>query len=82
MELLSVNIRIPALENSYEFLIPSGMSVQNAQYLIVNILRSEYGISGNYDTLTLFSLSDGLALRLECSFEQLGITNGQKLIFM
>lgn len=80
MEKVAVTVRIPALDGSYEFLVPESMSVGDAQNLMVRILESEYGVSGNIVDLMLFDLSDGEVLRRECSFKQLGISDGKKLL--
>ena len=82
MEKISININIPAIGNRYEFLVPDSMSIQDAQNLIIRILSSEYGISKNNTDLMLFDLKDNLALRLECSFSQLGISDGARLLLI
>lgn len=82
MEKISVTVRIPALENSYDFLVPGNMSVKNVQQLMVRILSSEYGVLENSSDAMLFDTEDGKALRLECSLTQLGILDGSELILM
>ena len=69
-EKISITVNVPALGNIYNFIVPDSMSIQNAQHLMIRILSSEY------DT------NDGTALRLECSFAQLGISDGAKLLLM
>ena len=75
-EKISITVNVPALGNIYNFIVPDSMSIQNAQHLMIRILSSEYGISERSDT------NDGTALRLECSFAQLGISDGAKLLLM
>lgn len=82
MEKISITVRIPALDNTYDFIVPNNMSVQNIQNLIVKILSSEYGISTTNNDVMLFDTSDNKALRLECSFAQLGISDGAKLLML
>lgn len=82
MEKISITVRIPALGNTYDFIIPDNMSVQNVQNLIVKILSSEYGISNTTNNVMLFDMSDNKALRLECSFAQLGVSHGAKLLML
>ena len=82
MEKISININIPAIGNTYEFMVPDSMSIQDAQNLIIRILSSEYGISKNNTDLMLFDLKDNLALRLECSFSQLGLSDGARLLLI
>ena len=82
MEKISISINIPAIGNTYEFMMPDSMTIQDAQNLIIRILSSEYGISKNNKDLMLFDLKDNLALRLECSFSQLGISDGARLLLI
>ncbi len=82
MERISISVKIPALDGTYDFLVPNNMSVRNAQNLMIKILNSEYGISDRGADATLFDMSDNTALRLECSFAQLGIPDGAKLILI
>ena len=82
MEKISITVRIPALDNTYDFIVPNNMSVQNIQNLIVKILSSEYGISTTNNDVMLFDTSDNKALRLECSFARLGISDGAKLLML
>ena len=73
MEKISITVKIPALDSTYDFIVPNNMSVKNAQNLMIRILNSEYGISDKSADAMLFDTSDNTALRLECSFAQLGI---------
>jgi len=82
MEKISITVKIPALGNTYDFIVPNNMSVRNAQNLMIRILNSEYGISDVNTDVMLFDLSDNAALRLECSFAQLGISDGAKLLMI
>lgn len=82
MEKISISIHIPAIGNTYDFMVPDNMSVQDVQSLIIRILNSEYGISKNSTDVMLFDTKDNLALRLECSFAQLGISDGAKLLLI
>jgi len=82
LEKISVTVKIPALNDTYEFIIPNNMSVRNVQNLIIRILNSEYGISDKSSDVMLFDMNDNTALRLECSFSQLGISDGAKLLLI
>ena len=82
MEKISISVRIPALDNTYEFIVPRNMSIKDAQNLMIKILNSEYGISNANTDVILFDLNDNAALRLECSFAQLGISDGAKLLMI
>lgn len=81
-EKISITVNVPALGNIYNFIVPDNMSIQNAQHLMIRILSSEYGISERSDNVMLFDTNDGTALRLECGFAQLGISDGAKLLLM
>lgn len=82
MEKISVTVKIPALGSTYDFIVPSNMSIRNAQNLMIRILNSEFGISDVNTDVMLFDLADNAALRLECSFAQLGISDGAKLVMV
>lgn len=82
MEKISITVKIPALDSTYDFIVPNNMSIRNAQNLIIRILSSEYGISDKSNDVMLFDMNDNTALRLECSFAQLGISDGAKLLLI
>ena len=82
MEKVSVSIRIPALDNSYDFIVPNNMAVRDVQKLISRILTSEYGVADSMSVLTMIDINDGKALRQECSFSQQGISDGAKLLLL
>lgn len=82
MEKISITVKIPALDNTYEFIVPNNMSIRNVQNLMIRILNSEYGISDKSTDVMLFDMDDNTALRLECSFAQLGISDGAKLLLI
>ena len=82
LEKISVSVRIPAIGRTYEFIVPSNMSVRNIQYLMLKILSSEYGISNQSSDIMLFDTKDHMALRLECNFEQLQIFDGAELLLI
>ena len=82
MEKISITVRVPALDNTYDFIVPSNMAVRDVQQLMMKILNSEYGISDSTSDLTLFDRDDATVLRMECSLSQLGIGDGAKLVLM
>lgn len=82
MEKISVTVRIPALGGTYDFIVPGSMAVRDVQQLMIKILVSEYGVSDNISDLMLFGMEDGKALRPECSFAQLGVSDGAKLLLI
>ncbi len=82
MDQVSVTVRIPALGITSDFIIPNNMSVENVKTLMLRILSSEYGISEDPNQLQLFDTQDGGMLRKECSFRQMEIQDGAKLILL
>jgi hypothetical protein len=79
---ISVSIRVPAVGQTHDFLIPANMAVRDVVALTVNILVSEYGISDSVSDVSLFDGSDGKVLKSDCSFFQLGISDGAELILV
>lgn len=82
MKKISVTVKVPALGTTYDFIVPINMSIRNAQNLIIKILNSEYGISEKNTDVMLFNMDDNSALRMECSFAQLGISDGARLLLI
>ncbi len=82
MEKISITVRVPALGNTFDFIVPANMAVKDVQQLMMKILSSEYGISDSVSDLLLFDYEDATVLRLECSLTQLGIGDGAKLVLM
>ena len=82
MEKISITVKIPALDNTYEFIVPNNMSIRNVQNLMIRILNSEYGIPDKSTDVMLFDMEDNTALRMECSFAQLSISDGAKLLLI
>lgn len=82
MEKISLSVKIPALGDTFDFIIPDTMSVADAQKLMIRILSAEYSICEKMTGIMLFDMEDGTALRTECSFAQMGIADGAKLIML
>lgn len=82
MEAINITVKIPALGNTYEFLVPSNMPVSEVQFLMIKILNAEYGVSENVNDLLLFDTSDNKFLKLDCTFSQLGIISGANLMLI
>lgn len=82
MKKISVAVTVPALGNIYDFIVPDSLSVAHVQQLMARILCSEYGVQQGAEELSLFDKADGTVLRQECSFRQLGITDGAQLVLM
>lgn len=82
MDKVAVTVRIPALDNKFEFIVPNSMPVNNVLNLMIRILKSEYGISDSSNGVMLFDMSDQTALPPECTFAQLDICDGAKLLMI
>lgn len=84
VEKISLNVEIVPLNIEHNFLIPSEMSVETATSLIVKTVLDEY--PGVKHTATnknlLVQASSGKILNTNCSFRQLGIIQGEKIILM
>ena len=82
MEKISIAVKVPALGDIYDFIVPNNMSIRDALKLMIKILNSEYGISEKSTDVMLFDMKDNKVLRMECSFAQLGISDGAKLLMI
>ena len=80
MKKVAVTVRVPAIGQQHDFIIPDTMMVRDALKLMVEILASEYGVSDDGADLMLFDKSDGKALQMTYSFSQQGIADGAKLV--
>ena len=82
MEKISIAVKVPALGDIYDFIVPNNMSIRDALKLMIKILNSEYGISEKSTDVMLFDMKDNKVIRMECSFAQLGISDGAKLLMI
>ena len=84
VEKLSINIEVVSLNIEHNFLIPSNMSVESAISLVIKTILDEYpGVKQNQtDANFMIQASSGKVLEPKCSFKQLGIIQGEKIILM
>lgn len=84
VEKISVNIKVIGLNVEHNFLIPQDMSVFDAVELIVKALCEEYPNVKNTSSTghALMQVSSGKVLQHSCSFKQLGIVQGERLILI
>lgn len=84
VEKLSINVEIVTLNVEHNFLIPANMSVETATSLIVKAVEEEYpGVKHSVTHPNLLvQASTGKLLNTKCSFKQLGIVQGEKIILM
>ena len=80
---VSVNVWVPGLNTSENFLVPSDMSVSDVTAMVVKILTDEYPQAvQERKAHMLLQRSSGKALNIHCSLKQLQIINGEELILM
>lgn len=82
MDTVNINVKIPALGDTYEFIVPQNMPVSDVQFLMIKILNVEYGLSEDIANCVLFDIKDNKSLKWEYTFSQLGITDGANLILV
>ena len=84
VEKISVSVKVISLNVEHNFLIPKEMSVSDATALIISALQEEYpGVRTNTACGNmLMQISSGKVLNQSCSFKQLGIIQGEKLLLI
>lgn len=82
MEKISVSVKIPALDITHDFIIPSTMKMVDARKLVADILFSEYGVKSLVSNVVFIDKSDGKTLHMDASFAQMGIGDGTKLVLL
>lgn len=82
MENISITVRVPAVNATYDFLVPKSMAVSDVVKLMTRILNSEYGIAYNPSPMVLIDRRDRKTLRAECSFQQMGVLDGATLMLI
>lgn len=75
---------VTPLNVEHNFLVPAEMNVNAATALIVKAIHDEYPqVSvGAAESNRLIQASTGKALNRGCSFKQLGIAPGEKILLM
>lgn len=81
---ISLNVKFAGLNVEHSFLVPSEMNVTDATNLIVQALSIEYpGTRGSVPgSHMLLQTTSGKVLNQTCSFRQLGIVQGEKMILI
>lgn len=81
MDKLCLDIIVPNINRRYEFIVPQDMKVGEAVDLIAKTIREhEQKIHFNIEELMMFSRQDSIALNIEYSFRELGISDGSEII--
>jgi hypothetical protein len=83
-EKISINIDVPGMDAEHNFLAPAKMNISRMILLITEMLVEEYG-DMNYDksrTHLLLKADTGEVLLSEANLNQLGIVNGDRLLFI
>lgn len=83
-EKMSINIEIPGINTTHNFLVPTDMSVSKITALVLQTLIEEYpGVQGSKnESHMLIQESTGKALVQNCGLKQLGIVNGETLLLV
>jgi hypothetical protein len=84
VEKISVSVKIAALNVEHNFLIPCDMTVSDATALVVKSVAEEYrgaAIKSTHEYVLMRS-SDGKLLDRSCTFKQLDVVQGERLIFI
>lgn len=83
-EKITVSVYVLGINRNCEFTVPSSLSVREAIKLMKKIIIEEYwGTAPNSEhKLSLMKISDCEVLNDAFSFAQLGISNGEKMIFV
>ena len=81
---LSINVEVPGINTTHNFIVPKDMSVSKMTTLILKTYYDEYpetekGLDVGH---MLIQANSGKALNGSCSLKQLGIVSGEKLIFV
>ena len=82
MEKISITVKIATLGRSFDFFVPNNMSIRDSIDLIIKILNSEYGLLNQNGNVMLFDKNEKESLPMECSFSQLGISDGTELLLI
>ena len=83
-EKISVNIIIPGLNTSHDYLIPDDMSVSKVYELVITTLKDEYP-EAYFQKLSFHGIiqaSTGKLLNEASDLSDLGMLDGEKLILL
>lgn len=81
MEKISISIRIPAMNNSFDFIIPENLPAGDVMKLVLRIMSDTLD-SGDSESLIFVDMDDGKALRKEYSLKKQGISDGARLMLI
>ncbi len=82
MDKISVEVFFPAINKSYEFLLPVVMKVIDAKQLIIKIVCSVERIMINNDSLALCCIDKKHEMESSFSLKELCIKDGSKLLMV
>lgn len=83
-EKISINVTVPGLNTSHNYLVPDDMTVSKVYELITTTLKNEYP-EATKQLLSfqgIIQASTGKLLNDASDFNHLGILNGEKLILL
>ncbi len=80
---ISINISVLSLNVQHNFLVPADMSVADAIALVAQTILEEYpGVRRPLEGNRMIYASNGKLLNPACSFSQLGVVSGEKIILI
>lgn len=82
MDRITVSIKIPALDVTHDFVIPSTMRMGDVRQLVVDILASEYGVKKLDTDLAFVDCKDGRYLSMDVNIAQLGLGDGARMMML
>lgn len=83
-EKMSINVEVPGINATHNFLVPDDMEISKMLELIIRLLKEEYSGTecSKLEEHMLVQKSTGKALALNGNLSKLGIVNGERLILI
>ena len=82
--MIVVNIRVPALEKTYNFSVEEKARIDDLIEEIVELVKQKEGVQfhGSMDQLALCAVEKGLQCNKGCSLSDYGVCDGDELILV
>lgn len=83
-EKMSINVEVPGINTTHNFMVPADMNISKIIGLIIKTLEDEYPGTqcSKMAKHFLIQSSTGKVLTDNCGLNQLGVVNGEKLILV
>lgn len=80
---ISLNVEVPSIGQTLNFIVPETMKISNVIELMTSIIRNEFkGLNQGKDQLLLIQVDEQMTLNGSCSCAELGIHNGTNLMLI